>query len=109
MPFRWLLDCTICFRLFEVMLKCLLVYQNTTLFVSLEHKTSLKSLGYICSNSQQCIVWVKIIVYNTFPTVNMSNMYFLLIMCIVKNLWTTLKAIFSIFHFFCTPKFKFLK
>ncbi len=27
----------------------------------LEHKTSLKSLGYICSNSQQYIVWVKII------------------------------------------------
>ncbi len=26
----------------------------------LEHKTSLKSLGYICSNSQQYIVWVKI-------------------------------------------------
>ncbi len=30
-------------------------------FVTLEHKTSLKSLGYICSNSQQYIVWVKII------------------------------------------------
>ncbi len=27
----------------------------------MEHKTSIKSLGYICSNSQQYIVWVKII------------------------------------------------
>ncbi len=30
-------------------------------FVTLDHKTSLKSLEYICSNSQQYIVWVKII------------------------------------------------
>ncbi len=29
--------------------------------VTLEHKTSLKSLEYICSNSQQYIVWVRII------------------------------------------------
>ncbi len=29
--------------------------------VTLVHKTSLKSLGYICSNSQKYIVWVKII------------------------------------------------
>ncbi len=29
--------------------------------VTLEHKTSLKSLGYICSNSHKYIVWVKII------------------------------------------------
>ncbi len=29
--------------------------------VTLDHKTSLKSLGYICSNSQKYIVWVKII------------------------------------------------
>ncbi len=27
-----------------------------------EHKTSFKSLGYICSNSQKYIVWVKIII-----------------------------------------------
>ncbi len=30
-------------------------------WVSLEHKTSLKSLGYIYSNIQKYIVWVKII------------------------------------------------
>ncbi len=32
-----------------------------TTHVSLEHKTSLKSLGCICSNSQQYTVWVRII------------------------------------------------
>ncbi len=30
-------------------------------YVTLEHKTSLKSRGYICSNSQKYIIWVKII------------------------------------------------
>ncbi len=32
-----------------------------TLFVTLDHKTSLKSLGYICSNSQKYTTWVNII------------------------------------------------
>ncbi len=36
-------------------------------FVTLDHKTSLKSLGYICSNSQQYIVWVKIINFSFMP------------------------------------------
>ncbi len=52
MPFRWLQDYTICLRLFEVMLLCLLVYQNTTLFVTLEHKTSHESLGYTLYGSK---------------------------------------------------------
>ncbi len=30
------------------------------LYVTLEHKTSLKSLRCICSNNQKYIVWVKI-------------------------------------------------
>ncbi len=30
-------------------------------YMTIEHKGSLKSLGYIYSNSQQYIVWVKII------------------------------------------------
>ncbi len=30
-------------------------------YVILDHKTSHKSLGYICSNSQKYTVWVKII------------------------------------------------
>ncbi len=38
-------------------------------FVTLEHKTSLKSLGYICSNSQQYIVWVKIIHFSFMPKI----------------------------------------
>ncbi len=35
------------------------LYKSTN--VTLDHKTSLKSLGYICSNIQNYIVWVKII------------------------------------------------
>ncbi len=35
----------------------------------LEHKTSLKSLGYNCSNSQQYIVWVKIIHFSFMPKI----------------------------------------
>ncbi len=31
------------------------------LYVTLEHKSSHKQHGYICSNSKQYIVWVKII------------------------------------------------
>ncbi len=32
-----------------------------------EHKTSVKSLGYICSNSLKYIVWVKIIDFSFMP------------------------------------------
>ncbi len=35
----------------------------------LEHKTSLKSLEYICSNSQQYIIWVKIIHFSFMPKI----------------------------------------
>ncbi len=38
-------------------------------YVTLEHKTSLKSLGYICSNCQKYIVWVKIINFSCMPKV----------------------------------------
>ncbi len=38
-------------------------------FVTLDHKTSLKSLRYICSNSQQYIVWVKIIHFSFMPKI----------------------------------------
>ncbi len=30
---------------------------------TLDHKTSLKSLGYICSNSQKYIEWVKLLIF----------------------------------------------
>ncbi len=42
---------------------------NHTTFVTLEHKTSLKSLGYICSNSQKYIVWVKMIDFSFMPKI----------------------------------------
>ncbi len=35
--------------------------KGATTYVTLQHKTSLKSLGDICSNSQKYIVWDKII------------------------------------------------
>uniref|UniRef100_A0A8C2Q677 Si:dkey-106n21.1 n=1 Tax=Cyprinus carpio TaxID=7962 RepID=A0A8C2Q677_CYPCA len=38
-------------------------------YVTLDHKTSLKSLGYICSNSQKYIVWVKIIDFSLMPKI----------------------------------------
>ncbi len=39
-------------------------------FVTLDHKTSLKSLEYICSNSQAIpIVWVKIIHFSFMPKI----------------------------------------
>ncbi len=41
---------------------------NST-FVTLEHKTSVKSLGYICSNSQKNIVLVKIIDFSFMPKI----------------------------------------
>ncbi len=39
------------------------------LYVTLDHKTSLKSLGYICSNGQKYIVWVKIIDFSFIPKI----------------------------------------
>ncbi len=38
-------------------------------YVTLDHKTSHKSLGYICSNSQKYIVWVKIINFSFMPKI----------------------------------------
>ncbi len=38
-------------------------------FVTLEHKTSHKSLGYICSNSQKYIAWVKMIDFSFMPKI----------------------------------------
>ncbi len=38
-------------------------------FVTLEHKTSHKQHGYICSNSQKYIVWVKIIDFSFMPKI----------------------------------------
>ncbi len=81
-------------------------------FVTLDHKTSHKSLRYNYNNSQQYIVWVKIIdfsfmpkiiriliscsmkIFSQFPTINILKLNFWLVICIAKNLiWTTLKTI----------------
>ncbi len=93
------------------------------IYMTLEHKSSHKSLGYICSNSQKYIVWIKIIdlfllptiirilrscsmkIFSKCPTVNISKYNYWLLICIAKNLiWTTLKMIFSIFIFFLHPQ-----
>ncbi len=83
-----------------------------------------KSLGYICSNSQKYIVWVKMIdfsfmttklirilrscsmnIFTSFPTLNILKLNLWLVICITYNLiWTTLKMIFSIFRFFLHPQ-----
>ncbi len=93
-------------------------------FVTLEHKTSLKSHGYICRNSQKYIVWVKIIAFSFMPKIIrilskdhvpwryfvnvlpwIYQLNFWLVIFISKNfIWTTLKAIFSIFRFFLHPQ-----
>ncbi len=44
-------------------------YNAHILYVTLEHKSSLKSLEYICSNSQKYIVWVKIIHFSFMPKI----------------------------------------
>ncbi len=93
--------------------------------MSLERESSHKQHRYICSNSQQYIVWVKIIDFSVmpkiirilrscsmkiFPTIHISQLNYWLLICIAKNLiWTTLKMIFSIFRFFCTLRFQILK
>ncbi len=39
------------------------------IYVTLEHKSSLESLGYICSNSQKYIVWIKMIDFSFMPKI----------------------------------------
>ncbi len=51
-------------------------------------------------------------IFCTFPAVNISKLNFWLVICIciVKDIvWTTLKAIFSIFRFVCTLRFQIFK
>ncbi len=45
------------------------MYMFYTTLVTLDHKTSLKSLDYICSNIQKYIVWVKIIYFSFMPRI----------------------------------------
>ncbi len=39
------------------------------IYVTLDHKTNIKSLGYICSHSQKHIVWGKIINFSFMPKI----------------------------------------
>ncbi len=102
----------------------ILLYKTLTVilfweYVSLEHKSSHKQHRYVCSNSQQYIVWVKIIHFYFMPKIirilrscsmKISKLNFWLVICIAKNfIWTTLKMIFSIFRFFCTLRFQIYK
>ncbi len=45
------------------------IYIYIYIYVTMDHKTSLKSLGYICGNSQKYIVWVKIIDFSFMPKI----------------------------------------
>ncbi len=42
---------------------------NIYIYITLDHKTNLKSLGYICSNSKKYIVRVKIINFSFMPKI----------------------------------------
>ncbi len=86
--------------------------EDKSTYVTLEHKTSLKSLAYICSNSQQYIVWVKIIDFYLMPNIirtfknHVLWRYFVnflskiyknvwLVICMTNNLiWTNLNELF---------------
>ncbi len=46
-------------KVYKIGIICIYLIRIT--YVTLDHKTSHKSHMYICSNSQQYIVWVKII------------------------------------------------
>ncbi len=49
-------------------------------------------------------------IFSTFPTINISKLNFWLVICIAQKFnWTTLKAIFSIFRFFCSLRFQIYK
>ncbi len=39
------------------------------IYVTLDHKSSLKSLEYVCSNSQIYILWVKMIYLSFMPKI----------------------------------------
>ncbi len=45
------------------------VPKGSLLYVILDHKSSLKSLGYICSKGQKYIAWIKIINLSFMPKI----------------------------------------
>ncbi len=45
------------------------IISTSTLYVTLEHKSGLKSHRYVCSNSTRSIVWVKMIDFSFMPKI----------------------------------------
>ncbi len=58
--YKMLLWCQFVFRCAMINIACNEMY---IIYVTLEYKTSLKSLGYISSNSQKYTAWVKICIF----------------------------------------------
>ncbi len=125
---RWSDLC--CTKMFAVELNLFYTWASNTiiflLYLLVLYVTeAVISSRYICSNSQQYIVWVTIIHFyfmlkiirilrschmKIFPSINISKLNLWLLICIAKNLiWTTFKVIFSIFRFFCTLRFQIYK
>ncbi len=75
---------------------------STGIFVAIANYTlngSKLSIFLLCQKSCSMKIFSKC------PTVNISNVHFLLVICIAKNfIWTDLKAIFTIFRFSLHPK-----
>ncbi len=69
------LNVTICFGMFREhlcnihIIKTHFEHSKNFINVTLEHKSSHKQHSYICSNSQQYIVWVKIIIFYFMPKI----------------------------------------
>ncbi len=85
-------------------------------------KTVLRRTGKFCINSQQYIVWIKIIDFSFMLKIirilskdqdnQISNRKYIKTLFLISNknfIWTTLKVIFSIFRFFCTLRFQIFK
>ncbi len=68
----WHRKCTYAFKnvyICSIYLNVMLKYFLISKYVTLEHKSSHKLPGYICSNNQQYIVWVKIIDFHFMPKI----------------------------------------
>ncbi len=52
----------------------IVILKGALRYVTLEHKDSFKSLGYICSNSQIYIVLVKIIGFSFMPKIDIKTL-----------------------------------
>ncbi len=102
-----------------------LILIRLRLYVTLEHKKQHGIIGAIArkihcmGQNYNFFFYAKIIrilrscsmkIFSKFPTVNISELNFWLVICIAKNfIWTTLKMIFSIFRFFCPLRFQIFK